>query len=476
MKRILFYFLIVAASFPFEALAQQITRGARETALAGGGAAYVRDTDALFLNPANIVLHERGANIVVTVGRVSAFAGGDMLQFAHYNNAFTGGNYISPSDARILVDNWFGGLSSDMRYAGVSADVVPLAATLRLGNYAVGLSSRVRTTSKVGLNGGWFDVILVGEAEDRDVPLHSDLQFQATTEIGASIAGTFLDGRLALGATPKLVLGAEHFDNRLESTVTISQDEIRHAYNFQTRSAGGFATNLSDQLDIFGESIESDFDRNILKGAGTGFGLDFGGTYEINNMASVAASITDLGSISWKQNAQRVTPNGNELLFEGIVLDLDRIDEQYGGDLLEYAGDVLDSLASNAYDDVTKELGGFSTPLPTALHVGGMIKLVGGRMKVTGGSSVSLNNGPSNVSRAPSFYVGGEFRPGKALAFPLRAGVRVAGNGAATIGAGFGIETPVYDFNLGVAMTPFSDWLGAGGRYQVSLSLLNLRL
>ncbi|RMF54259.1 MAG: hypothetical protein D6746_14660, partial [Bacteroidetes bacterium] len=95
------------------------------------------------------------------------------------------------------------------------------------------------------------------------------------------------------------------------------------------------------------------------------------------------------------------------------------------------------------------------------------------RATVNMGLSVALNEAPGNLTRKPSVYTGGEYRLGPV---PLRAGVRLGGDGAMTLGVGLGLRTPVYEFGLSVAATPKSDVMGAGGRYVVALSLINLHL
>ena len=133
----------------------------------------------------------------------------------------------------------------------------------------------------------------------------------------------------------------------------------------------------------------------------------------------------------------------------------------------------MDSLARQAYSTVNRAKGSFTAPLPTAAHLGAAF--YPGKATLTVGTSMGLNEAPGNLSRVPSLYAGAEYRLGGRFALPVRTGVRVGGQGALTLGFGFGLHTPLYDFDLSFAATPKTDIMGAGGRYMLALSLGTFR-
>ena len=145
-------------------------------------------------------------------------------------------------------------------------------------------------------------------------------------------------------------------------------------------------------------------------------------------------------------------------------------------DLGAYAEDVLTELVEGAYDTYERWPGAFTTSLPTAMHAGVSWHRMGGRLILNGGSSMALNTEAGNMSRVPSLHAGVSFSPGRRYSLPLRTGVRVGGGGAMTLGFGFGILTPVYDINIGLAATPRSDLVGGGARYMLAVSVANIRI
>ncbi|GIV61263.1 MAG: hypothetical protein KatS3mg044_0129 [Rhodothermaceae bacterium] len=452
--------------------AQVETRGVALLATAGGGPAFVRDNDAIHFNPANLLFTDRGARVVLSLGNTRAFTGGDLLQFHYYNEYLASGRTLSDGEVVQMLDGWFGSTgATTLRRAGLHADVVPLALTYRGGSWALGLAVRTRSFNQVGLSRGWFDLLLRGTGENRDLPVNASMQALNMTDL--TVAFTYRFDRLFVGLAPKVVLGHSFTDTRFTSTVSVSDDVVEHVYDYTARAAGSFSRDVFDAFDLFADDPFADvaFTNPFGSQAGTGFGADVGITYVAAPGVLVAASLTDLGQIAWNRDAQTVTPVNTTFRFEGLTLNQDRIDREFDGDFGRYAESVLDSLARDAYDEVNRVYGRFTTSLPTAFHFG--TAWYHGRATVNMGLSVALNEAPGNLTRKPSVYTGGEYRLGPV---PLRAGVRLGGDGAMTLGVGLGLRTPVYEFGLSVAATPKSDVMGAGGRYVVALSLINLHL
>jgi hypothetical protein len=184
----------------------------------------------------------------------------------------------------------------------------------------------------------------------------------------------------------------------------------------------------------------------------------------------MSASLTDLGRLRWKKDAQTTTPSNHEFRFEGIELNLDRLQNEFNGDVGNYVQHQVDSLARAAYEDVERDRSSFTTRLPTALHVNGT--WARDVFTLNGGATFGLNDKAGAVSAEPVVHLGGELRLGP---FPLRAGVRLGGPQAVTLAGGFGVDAGSYRFDLGVSVTPSTSTLGHGGRYAVGLSLATVR-
>ncbi len=470
--------LILVVGITTPASAQVNLRGPVPTSIGGGGAAMQSSVDALYLNPANILDPGSPRGITLSLGRVSAFAGGDLMQFKYYNEAFTSGNDLTPVQAASVIEDWFGETSSGaLRSAEFGAEAVPLALTIQNGDWAVGLAMKSRTVTKVGVSGGWLDLVLVGDDEQRSIPMNADLRLLSTTEISAAFSKRLAGGLVTVGAAPKYILGNEFMENVFESTATVTGDSIIHEFDYVSRAAGGLGTRIVDNLSFFSPTTleEESYSPSFLGGAGAGYGLDLGVTVHPAPALYVSASITDIGTVRWNDNAETSRPANNTFRFDGLNLDLDELNDRYNGDIVAYAENILDSLARDTYEEVITEFGAFNSPLATSFHLGGRFSPLS-KLSITGGTSIPLNDSAGNVTRKPSLYAGTEYILGGSFGIPLRAGVHLGGAGALALAAGFGIRTPVYDFDIGFVATPYTNSLGSGGRYSVSLSLANIKI
>ncbi|MFK7845080.1 MAG: DUF5723 family protein [Rhodothermales bacterium] len=475
--------LLLLLGVPHAANAQTDIRGVSMLSTAGGGPAYVRDTDALFFNPANLWLDERGSRFVMTLGSVQAFGGGSLVQFSHYNDSFTQGNDLSKADMQSILNDWMGPLDSGkIRKLGVSAEIVPIAMAFRGYGWGAGLGVRTRTYTQLGFSRGLFDLLLVGTDQDGSFPVNMDIRSVAMTEISAGFSKLFPKQRLAIGIAPKMVLGLNYARTSMDSYVELSDGSITHNFDYDIQLAGNFNQDIGDAVNFFESSgfltdaTPSDFSDPFSAIAGRGFGLDLGATHEISKNLLVSASLTDLGYVNWTKNADAVSPTGSTFQFDGLDLDLDQVNNEYDGDFGAYVEDYFSTLVEDAYDEVERTQGAFKTKLPTAFHAGGSWHALKGLFVVNAGTSVALNQAAGNLSRKPSFHLGTEFHPGRRYSFPIRTGIRFGGDGALTAAFGFGIQTPVYDLSIGVAATPKTSLLGGGGRYMVGLSLVNFRI
>ena len=485
MKNFVLWTLIVllAGVTTHSAKAQIDIRGVSILSTAGGGAAFVRDNDALFLNPGNALLSPRRTRAVISLGNVMLHAGGSLVQFDHYNNSFTSGTQLSTAEVDGILNDWFGSNSKrNMRYLGFSAEVVPLAVSMRGYGWGVGFAVRSRVYNRTGFTRGFFELALKGTDQEATLPLDFEARSLSTTEIAVSYSHLIPKHRIAIGITPKYVLGINYARAVLNSDLTLGDGTIRHNFDYSLQAAGNFNQELGDALNIFPSTgFLVDADPATYDGAGSfiggkGFGFDVGATHEISKNVLVSLSLTDIGYVKWTKNADALKPVNNEFYFEGFDLDLDRINDEYDGEFDAYFEDVVDSLFTNVYDAATREAGSFTTGLPAAMHAGGSWTLAKGKVIVNAGTSLALNNTAGNMSRIPALHFGTEVKTGRRYAFPLRTGVRIGGGGAATFGFGFGIMTPGYDLNIGIAATPWSNVLGRGGRYMLGVSLVNIRI
>lgn len=465
-------------------------RSAAALSTGGGGPAFVHDHDALFFNPANLVVDAPERRLWIGLGSLSLYSGGDLFQFRYYNESFTAGRRLTETEKRRILNGWFGPRGAGIqRTTSAHADFAPFSIVHQTPDRALGLALRARLYARVSANRGWLDLLLFGTSA-AETPLPLNAGWRALSAIDVTVAySRRLTPRLALGAAPKLVLGTDYVRARFRSSLTASDDALLHRFDYTLRGAGRAVNEVLDARITSGERLEKFdlFTRNpytesplLVDGEflspygvinGVGLGLDVGATYRLAPDWTVAASLTDLGFIRWGHSAQRIEPVNDDLRFEGVTLDAERIRNEFDGDVGRYAQAVVEELADEAYTEIRRDRRRFYSGLPAALHLGAVWRVPDRPARLNAGTSVAFNDVTGNVTRAPALYAGGEYRFGGRYAFPVRSGFRVGGLSALSLSLGTGLETPFGALDAGFSATPYSDWLGRGVRYTAGLSL-----
>jgi hypothetical protein len=437
-----------------------------------GGGTSVLDTGpaALYSNPANLTVGSETHSLEIQLFRVGAYHGGDFYQFEHIDPLFYNNEELLSSDEqKAMLDKWFG---NDQQTASTYLEVVPLSITYRPSNvsWAAGVGVRGRAFQTSAIDKGIFDVLLRGTGEDRTVPINGRTRVYGTVDLAGAFGYRLSSVPLSIGVSPRVIFGTSFADGALTSQATVSGDSLIHRFDYTSRAAGPVSTGLFDTFNAFSSDPMNDVIGGSSGIAGIGGGIDLGATYTVRPDLHVSASITDLGRITWTQDAQTVTPSNNVFRFEGVSLDSDQISEQYDGDTGQYIEDQIDSLAQDAYEGVERDRSSFTTGLPTTLHVGST--WARGIVTVNGGVSVGLNEDAGSVPDPAAVHVGGTLNLGP---FPIRAGARFFGTQAVALSGGVGLDVGFYRFDVGASVTPNTSTLGSGARYAVSLSLATIR-
>ncbi|MEX0821993.1 MAG: DUF5723 family protein [Rhodothermales bacterium] len=459
------------------AAAQTLPYTVSSLATAGAGPSAARDHDAIFVNPANLVYNDRGGSVVMSFMPFRLMAGGNLVQFGFYNDGLQNGT-LTEDRKHELLDNWFGPADRNaMRFVGVSAGVVPFALVVRGTNWGAGFAAQVRSHNRMGMNRGLVDLALRGMTEVRTVPLDAAMESMNSVHLSFAYSRRLPARRLAIGIAPRIILGTSYAEGRLNSTVDIEEDAIVHHFDYSIRAAGSFSEDVLDRFEVLGAA--DPIDRSVKNPfgdiAGRGAGIDLGITYDMRPNVAVAISLTDLGFVKWSAGARRVTPVHSEFRFEGLDLDLDRIDAEFDGQLGDYVSHVVDSLANDAYGTTERRDVSFITGTPAVFHTGGTLYFANRLGALSAGASIPLNEATGNLTRRPAAYMGVEYRLGRRYGIPLRAGVRLGGSSAVRVAAGIGLHTPIWEFGISAALTPDSEMAGGGMRVTVGVSLLTFR-
>lgn len=448
---------------------QSGARSLHAVSTGGGASALAPPTTALYTNPAHLGVGERDAAIEVRLLDGRSYAGGDLLQFQRYDEMLASGRSLTPSQVDRQLDAWFG---DQQRSGAAYASFVPITVTYRPLDtpWALGGSLRFRGVSETSVNRGFLDLILRGTGSERTVPLNGRYTTFSSVALTGAFSYTFDTRPLSVGVAPRLILGTGFADATLDSEVTVTEEAVTHTFDYTARAAGPVSREIYDTFNAFESTFVPEGASFGHEVSGVGVGVDVGATYEVQPGLYVSASVTDVGTIQWSGDAQTVTPEHNEFRFEGLELDLQRLRNEFDGSILDYAEHQVDSLAQAAYRDVKRDRSGFSSGLPTALHVNGTWDR--GRYTLNGGATVGLNSEAGAVSPSPAVYAGGEVRVGMV---PLRAGLRFGGPQAVTLAGGLGLHVSRYRFDVGASVTPSTSTLGSGARYAIGLSLATVQ-
>lgn len=150
--------------------------------------------------------------------------------------------------------------------------------------------------------------------------------FTSYSEIGIGITRTFLDDKLSVGLRLKSLSGIAHSSLEDRAQFSLDVNPTNFLWTVNTANATLNTSGVSDTENI------------AFFGSNSGFGMDIGLGYEVNDKLSFELSINDLGSINWKDN---VTNYNLQDVTDGV----------YNGFDFEDSGDVLDEI-EDAFNDV----------------------------------------------------------------------------------------------------------------------------
>ncbi len=230
------------------------------------------------------------------------------------NSAFSQRNVVSQDS--IIDFNEAGSNVKDYNYLAASANIMPLAVGVRIKNLQIGLTTGFRAFTYLGYNKNMFTLLTQGNAGfiGQKVNIAPDFQVNTFAEVGLSAAYRFLDERLSVGVRAKYLLGIADISTskaNKEMSVYTNPDiyQLQFTTNYQVNSSlMGVNINNLDSLGNFSPQFS---------GKNNGIAFDLGAEFKINDKISVAASVIDLGGITWRDNARSYTSKGT-YTYEGV--------------------------------------------------------------------------------------------------------------------------------------------------------------
>jgi hypothetical protein len=479
----LFYLTILLTVLAGARVVQsQIILSPENTALGGGGTAYITGYEALFLNPANLFIRDKQNRFEITIGAFGAATQPVLREFGTGAQIDNFGDLFSPFEPGVTDQDIGLDKRQDILDRNFPGERLQSQHLFRFETYWFGLkwnrpgrsyalSLRTRAGGRYVTGRGYYtdEPILKGDLKIIDRSLVSEFQTIHELSFGFAESFTFLNGlsprlnEVIIGIAPKLVVGGAFQSVKYSNEFTRESDgpwNRRFSYEQLTSSDFSDATTSFLLTGYPQTAIDRHLDfADFFSPAGFGAGLDFGLTFlmplgkdistlqrmesETKKSLRISFSITDVGFISYSDNAQ-------EQIIEEETETLQETGELSGTVFRGIPGQFLSFLNEDGNHPLFESdiiTNNFSTILPTAMNAGALIQL--NWFKVMSDISLGLTNNAINTTKLVTF-LGTEVRPFPFL--PLRAGTRLATETPGFYSFGFGIETTHFEISTSVQL------------------------
>jgi hypothetical protein len=514
LSRLLFSAIVLTVCIltPFRLVAQ-LSFNAENMALGGGGTAYITGSDALFINPANLLIQEKTRKVSLTFMQGSSYWYGlnetDNIQdrFEEYrvvlkpfdpSTGLQNRSITQDEREKIINRNFYNGQTnrtftaqSELNWFGIKW----------FGNdkaYAVSL--RTRIGNRYTLGQGLFNDEGIQHNDDLiiDRSFQHIYQIQHELSFGYSESFTFLNGihprssEFIIGFAPKLILPGSGLNVNSTDLFRYQPETTnweRETEYLQTTS-GALTEQIVESYRNFNDQagqtlLHHDISFNdLMKPTGVGLGLDIGLTYLItfgsdlslliadnkvtNRSIRFSISMTDIGATLFKNEPSEIS------------VDNQTIESNETGTLAEitYRGSPNEHyfFLNQLGIQIPDQSGGsdesqFLMMLPASIQTGALFQY--NWFKLMGDASYSMVESALKPSGFVS-YLGAEIRPFHFL--PLRAGTRFGRNLPHLFSFGTGFETDGFDLNAAfmIQTGDLSDPLFSGEI--VGASLLGVRI
>ena len=418
--------------------------------------ADARGIEAIGINPADLACPGRSP-FSLTLAPVGVQASTQMISYDIYQEYFTGipgtGNN-GKQDPKNLTDedkqNLLAFLPDGLAATKLDIEVMDIGATItvnRLGGLGAAVIDRASASLEMPKDYARFFLYGLDSAGSRYNFNGTSASAAWWREFNISYAYRIvLDssrGRsISIGVGVKLLQGFGIFETQRYSATVANQHVGTNQYLLD--ASFDYLTRRSGVDFLNSDNSHADF-ALFPEPAGTGVGYDLGVSAQIRPGLFIAASITDIGKISWTKNLVK-TYGSYSLLMDD-----------------PFATGNVDSL-KRALRGVNQPGDAFSSSLPTVLRIGASIQsdesdffaFLPRRMLLALDYTQGLNSSMGNITK-PRISMGVEYRVIPFL--PLRTGISVGGGDIVRWAGGFGFDfnTVCFDIgteNMGMLFTP----------------------
>lgn len=258
------------------------------------------------LNPSSYIQYKGYLGLPV----ISAVSAGITNTSLHYDDLFytdPGTGKITSINANKFVDK----LSKNNNQLNMNIAVDILNFGFRINNWSINFSYRIRFDEYMFFNKDLFAFPVQGNlnyaGENNPAKIQSTVVVNSYQEFGIGLRKD-INPHWAIGFKPKILLGIENFhtNNFMCTVYTDPEDYSMRICADINAQLGGIAPIVYDnnKLSVKPKNLAKNW-RDIFRNVGAA--IDLGVTYRINDNIGVAASVLDLGFISWKTTKYNVS-------------------------------------------------------------------------------------------------------------------------------------------------------------------------
>ena len=443
MKNI-FYIAVIFLLVNIMVSAQYGSTGVTDARSLGLGKTHTATSEGIFsigINPANLIFSEEGLfdfTTALPLPSAGVRSGTDFLtydDFQYYFGGIGGEDKILTEDDKVRINRLFENGGLFYTHAGITLLSFSLNPSNEVGTFAFSVGD---------YGGGRFnfpEAIKDLSYTEGKVYDFSDASVEAWWVRSFSFSYArqleFLSGgmfeKFGFGLSLKYYQGFGYIATKDITTylTTNANGTISGEANLLAYSA------LSDDFGIVYDFEDVDRQSNLSifpSPVGKGFGFDLGFSAQINDRWRVAASVTDIGQMTWNKNTARFVSEGDIIVTD--ITDEAQRDSVF--DKIFGSGEPIDL---------------FVTSLATAIRFGTAFLVSDdnedgfpGRLLVALDYNQGFNNLPGN-STNPRVSFGAEWRPWKS--FPnIRTGVEMGGTEKLNWTYGMGFDFGFLEIHL----------------------------
>jgi hypothetical protein len=288
------------------------------------------------------------------------------MAFTYANNGFAYNDLIKKENGVTKADvSKLSSVLADKNYITSSAQVDLFRLGLKISKLYVTLSATGKTYSRLLLPKDFTSLLIEGNSQFIGKTANFSIEGEGLAYLEAAVGASYqINDKLTIGGRYKFLKGIAN------ATTELSNTSVSVADNYQITAS---AEAMLKTSGIYG-ATQSGFDvsnsvSNYLNNNGAAF--DIGATFKVTKKLSVAASIIDIGKISWKNDLYQYSLDKSKATYT-----LEGIDVQ---DLIDGNTDLFPGISDtlqNRFKLKESITGSYSTALPSKVYLSGNYELI----------------------------------------------------------------------------------------------------